>query len=79
MLDSKTLVLYTENIFIKFHDHIETKVCENILAKNHLKIKQKPDYARNTYFVAAPENTGLRIFEACRIIARQKGGRALSS
>lgn len=60
---SNTLVLYTENIFIKFHDQIQSNVCENILAENHLKIKQKPDYARNTYFVSAPEDTGLRIFD----------------
>ncbi len=51
--ESKTLVLYTENIFIKFHDHIEAKICESILAENHLKVKQKPDYAINTYFVSA--------------------------
>ena len=70
--DSKTLVLYTENIFIKFHDHIETGLCENILAENGLKIKQKPDYARNTYFVGAPENTGLRIFALAESLLGRK-------
>jgi hypothetical protein len=61
--DGKTLVLYTENIFIKFHDNINTETCEKILGDNSLTIKQKPDYAKNTYFVSAPENTGLQIFE----------------
>jgi len=61
--DGKTIVLYTENIFIKFHDQIRADACEKILAENNLTIKQKPDYARNTYFVGAPENTGLKIFE----------------
>ena len=61
--DGKTMVIYTENIFIKFHDDVGTDTCEKILAENNLKLKQKPDYARNTYFVSAPENTGLRIFE----------------
>jgi subtilisin family serine protease len=61
--ESKTPVLYTENIFIKFHDHVKTQICENILTENNLKIKQKPDYAINTYFVGAPENTGVRIFD----------------
>ena len=70
--DSKTLVLYTENIFIKFHDHIETGLCENILTENGLKIKQKPDYARNTYFVGAPENTGLRIFALAESLLGRK-------
>jgi subtilisin family serine protease len=61
--DGKTIVLYTENIFIKFLDQINTDTCEKILTENNLTIKQKPDYARNTYFVSAPEDTGLRIFE----------------
>lgn len=61
--DGKTVVLYTENIFIKFHDTISTDVCEKILTGNNLNVKQKPDFAKNTFFVSAPENTGLRIFE----------------
>lgn len=61
--DGKTLVLYTENIFVKFHDNVKIEVCEKILADNSLTIKQKPDFAVNTYFVSAPENTGLKIFE----------------
>ena len=39
--DGKTLVLYTENIFIKFHDQVKSDACEKILAENDLKIKQK--------------------------------------
>lgn len=61
--DGKTLVLYTENIFVKFHDDVSPGTCENILAQNNLRIKQKPDYSKNTYFVGAPENTGARIFD----------------
>lgn len=60
--DGRTLVLYTENIFIKFHDDVRSEICEKILKDNKLRIKQKPDYAKNTYFAGAPENTGLRIF-----------------
>lgn len=66
--ESKTLVLYTENIFIKFHDKIKTAVCENILSEYNLKIKQKPGYARNAYFVSPPENTGLRVFELAEML-----------
>lgn len=61
--DGKTVVLYTENIFIKFHDDISSAKCEKILSENGLKIKQRPDYAKNTFFVSTPENTGIRVFE----------------
>jgi len=70
--DGKTVVLYTENIFIKFHDNIQADVCERIIDQNGLKIKQKPDYAKNTYFVSAPENTGLRIFEISESLLSMK-------
>lgn len=70
--DGKTVVLYTENIFIKFHDEIKPERCEKILATNNLKIKQKPDFALNTYFAGAPENTGVRIFEICESLLRLK-------
>ena len=35
--DGRTLVLYTENIFVKFHDRINVETCEKILEKNPLK------------------------------------------
>lgn len=70
--DGKTLVLYTENIFIKFHDQVKAEVCEKILAENNLKIKQKPDYASNVYFAGAPENTGLGIFELAENLLGRK-------
>lgn len=63
--DGKTVVLYTENIFIKFFDNVKPEDCEKILAGFSLKVKQRPDFAPNTYFVSAPENTGVRIFEIC--------------
>ena len=61
--DDKTPVLYTENIFIKFYDNVTTETCEKILSDHNLVIKQKPEYAVNSYFVSAPENTGLQVFE----------------
>ncbi len=70
--DGKTVVLYTENIFIKFHDEITSEVCEKILAENNLEIKQKPDYSENTYFVSAPENTGLQIFSIAESLLNRK-------
>jgi len=70
--DGKTLVLYTENLFIKFHDNVKAETCESILSENDLKIKQKPDFAKNAFFVGAPENTGLRIFELSESLLSRK-------
>lgn len=70
--DGSTLVLYTENIFIKFHDYISTETCERILAQNNLSVKQKLDYAKNAYFAGAPENTGVRIFEIAEALLGMK-------
>lgn len=70
--DGRTVVLYTENIFIKFHDIIGTDACEKILMRNLLNIKQKTDFAKNSYFVSAPENTGLRIFEIAESLLGMK-------
>ncbi|MDX9725110.1 MAG: S8 family serine peptidase [Bacteroidales bacterium] len=60
--ESKTLVLYTCNLFIKFRDDLEIEKCEGILADNDLTVKKKPDYAPNTYFAKAPDDIGVRIF-----------------
>lgn len=56
-------VVYTENFFIKFHDHVTVEDCEKILKHFHLKIKNQPKYAKNAYFVCAEEGTGIEIFE----------------
>jgi hypothetical protein len=61
--DNSTIVLYTENIFVKFMDRIKPEMCVNILNKFKLAIKQKPDFAPNAYFVGTPENTGLGVFK----------------
>lgn len=70
--DGRTIVLYTENIFIKFFDNIRAAACEKILRNNNLSIKQKPGYAKNTYFVSAPENTGLEVFGIAESLLKMK-------
>lgn len=70
--DGKTVVLYTENIFIKFHNDVPADRCEAILNDNLLKIKQKTGFAENSYFVSAPEDTGLRIFEIAESLLQMK-------
>lgn len=70
--DGKTPVLYTGNLIIKFFDNVKPAVCEKILAENNLTIKQKPDYALNMYFVGAPENIGVQIFELAELLLQKK-------
>ncbi len=70
--DGKTPVLYTENLIIKFFDNVKPATCEKILTDNHLIIKQKADYATNMYFIGAPENIGLQIFELAETLLQKK-------
>ena len=70
--DGRTIVLYTENIFIKFVDSVKAEVCEKTLKRFKLTIKQKPDYAPNTYFTSAPENTGLEVFKIAEKLLSMK-------
>jgi len=70
--DDHTIVLYTENIFIKFLDGVKPEICEKIISGNKLAIKQKPGYALNTYFVSTPENTGLKVFKISEKLLKMK-------
>jgi subtilisin family serine protease/subtilisin-like proprotein convertase family protein len=55
-------VLYTENFFVKFDGDQSTSACRKILKRYGLTVKRELEYARNAFFVAAPEGTGLEIF-----------------
>jgi subtilisin family serine protease len=65
-------VVYTENFFVKFRDGLTKAACEKILKKHHLKIKRRLKYAKNAYFVAAPEGTGLDIFRIAQELLDEK-------
>lgn len=69
---SKAPVLYTENLFIKFLDKVTEAACEKILTTYNLKVKQKLEYAANSYFVQAPEGIGLEIFELAETLLQKK-------
>ncbi|UKO99040.1 S8 family serine peptidase [Nostoc sp. UHCC 0870] len=56
-------VVYTENLFVKFDDEAEVSTCEEVLGRYGLTIKRQLDYARNAYFISAPANTGLAVFD----------------
>ncbi|HIK03494.1 MAG TPA: S8 family serine peptidase [Trichormus sp. M33_DOE_039] len=60
---SRQPVVYTENLFVKFDDEAEASTCEAVLERYNLTIKRQLEYARNAYFVSAPANTGLAVFD----------------
>jgi subtilisin family serine protease len=64
-------VLYTENFFVKFAGEHSATACRRIIKKHRLIIKRALNYARNAYFVAAPEDTGLRIFDVAEALLRE--------
>ena len=56
-------VVYTENFFVKFKDHLSNAKSRAILNKYDLQVKRKLNYAKNAFFVAAHDGTGLKIFD----------------
>ena len=56
-------IIYTENLFVKFHNEEQSGVCQNVLRRYGLTIKRQLEYAQNAYFVNAPTNTGIAIFD----------------
>ena len=69
---SKKPVLYTENLFVKFDDDLAESTCRKIVKASGLGIKRVLDYARNTYFVEAPEGAGQKVFAIAENLFRQK-------
>lgn len=70
--DSGKVILYTENFFIKFKDNTNEDACTALLAKYDLQIKSKLPFAPNSYFVAAQEGTGLKVFDIAETVLKEK-------
>ncbi|MGF1992556.1 MAG: S8 family serine peptidase [Nostoc sp. ZfuVER08] len=68
---SQEPVIYTENLFVKFDNRQDSGVCEEVLGRYNLTIKRKLEYARNAYFVSAPVNTGLAIFDISQTLLNE--------
>jgi len=68
---SRAPVLYTENLFVKFDDDQKPTACRKLLKGYGLSIKREIEYARNAYFVAASEGTGLAIFNVARKLLKE--------
>ncbi|HEY0160202.1 MAG TPA: S8 family serine peptidase [Thermoanaerobaculia bacterium] len=56
-------VVYTENFFVKFHPDLDEEECRRILADHTLRVKRPVTYSANGYFAAAPEGTGITVFD----------------
>jgi subtilisin family serine protease len=60
---SKSPVIYTENLFVKFHDGVAKTRCEQLLRKYKLSIKREINYAKRAYFAGAREGIGTKVFD----------------
>ncbi|BBD69044.1 peptidase S8/S53 [Nostoc commune NIES-4072] len=60
---SQQPIIYTENLFLKFHSEEELTVCQEVLKRYDLTIKRQLEYTPNAYFVSASANTGIAIFD----------------
>ncbi len=69
---SKRPVIYTENFFVKFDSDEKPSACRELLKQYSLTIKQELEYARNAYFVSAPEDTRLAIFEIAEKLLKER-------
>lgn len=64
LVDAQTRepVLYTENLFVKFHDDLDADYCRRVLLEAGLTVKEQLGYAVNAFFAAATEGTGQEVF-----------------
>jgi subtilisin family serine protease len=64
-------VVYTENIFVKFHDDVPRRTCLAAIGRHELTVKSEPGFARNAFFLGAPEGIGIKVFAiAERLLAQ---------
>jgi subtilisin family serine protease len=66
------VMLYTENFFIKFNTDVPDDQCTALLTKYALVIKMKLPFAEKSWFVEAPEGTGLKTFEIAETVLKEK-------
>lgn len=59
-------IIYTENIFVQFHEDLSAAACKRLLKAQGLKIKRPLSYAYNAYFLGLPEGSGQQVFESAK-------------
>ncbi len=70
---SKEPVIYTENLFVKFDNERSSSSCRKALKSHGVRIIRELDYARNAFFVAAPEGCGTDVFAMSEQILKDDG------
>lgn len=65
-------VLYTENLFVKFHDNLKASKCRSLLKQHKLRIRSEVTYARNAWIVAAPDGCGTDVFNAATALLSER-------
>jgi subtilisin family serine protease len=65
-------VVYTENFFVKFDDDLPASKAMALRKKYGLTLKRELEYARNAYFLAAPEGTGQRVFQLAKELLKEE-------
>ena len=65
-------VVYTENFFIKFKNDTPAQKCQKLLKEAGLTIKEPLTFAPNAYFVKAPNDTGLAVFNIAEQLLAKK-------
>lgn len=71
----KEPVLYSENLFVKFDPaRRAASAARKILESHKLRVKREIEYVPNAYFVAAPEGSGLKVFDmALELLHKDEG------
>ncbi len=57
-------IIYTENLFVQFHEELSKKDCKRLLKAQGLTIKRPLSYAHNAYFLGLPEGSGQQVFDS---------------
>ena len=71
-LSSGTIKVYTENFFVKFKDALTPETCLEHIKKAKLELKEELGFAKNAYFLGAPEGTGKEIFAIAKKLLQEK-------
>lgn len=69
---TKAPILYTENIFVKFEDDYSPTAAKRRFKQLGLTIKREIEYARNAYFLEAPERTGQKVFAIAETLLKDE-------
>jgi subtilisin family serine protease len=64
--------VYTENLFVKFEDGAAQAEHRRVFKRYGLTVKRPLEYARNAYFLEAPADIGLELFEIAEQILAEE-------